>query len=196
MAVVGYARVSSLDQNLARQQAALEGVDRLFEDKSSGRSTDGRPALQELLRYVREGDVVRVKSPDRLARSAVDLLNLVEELQAKGVAIEFVDQPSLNTNDKHGRFSLTVLAAFAELERAMIRERQAEGIALARERGVYRGRKPRLSPVAIQWAREQIDKHKVPKAEVARQLKVSRATLYDALHGRGGYRDEDEGGER
>lgn len=130
--VVGYVRVSAADQNEARQLKALGGVDRLFSEKVSGKSADDRAQLQEMLAYLREGDKVRVQSPDRLARSTTDLLALVEKLKSKGVALEFVDNPALNTDTPQGEFMLTVLAAIAQLERKTIRERQAEGIAIAK----------------------------------------------------------------
>lgn len=188
MAVVGYARVSAADQNLARQREALADVDRLFSDSRSGKSADDRPGLTALLSYVREGDVVRAVSIDRLARSARDLLNLIEGLRERGVEVEFVDQPTLNTTDKTGEFMLTVLAAVAQLERRMIRERQAEGIAVAKTKGVY-ARAPALTPEQITEARARIEAG-VPKAVVARSLGVGRTTLYTALEGRGVY---DEG---
>lgn len=182
--VVGYARVSSADQNLARQRQALGDVDRLFEDTVSG-STRDRPQLAEMLAYVREGDVVRVKSPDRLARSTRDLLDLVGGLNDRGVSVEFLDNPALSTNTPQGTFMLTVLGAVAELERAVIRERQAEGIALAKARGAY-ARGPKISPEQLEDARRRIADG-VPKATVARDLGVGRQTLYDALAGRGVY---------
>ena len=100
--VVGYVRVSAADQNEARQLEALGTVDRLFCEKVSGKNTDDRVQLQEMLSYVRDGDTVRVKSPDRLARSTTDLLAIVERLKAKGVALEFVDNPALNTDTPQG----------------------------------------------------------------------------------------------
>lgn len=183
--VVGYARVSTTDQNLGRQREALAGVDKLFEEERSGKDR-ARPKLVEALAYVREGDTFRVKSPDRLARSTVDLLAILDELGGKGVAVEFVDAPQLNTASAQGRFMLTILGAVAELERATTRERQAEGIALAKARGVYKGRTKALTPEQVQSARERVDAG-VPKAVVARDLGVSRQTLYDALAGRGVY---------
>jgi DNA invertase Pin-like site-specific DNA recombinase len=134
---------------------------------------------------VREGDKVRVKSPDRLARSTRDLLDLIEQFDAKGVAVEFVDNPALNTNTPQGEFMLTILAAVAQLERATIRERQAEGIAIAKRKGVY-DRAPKLTHEQIAHARERVDAS-VPKAKVARDLGVSRQTLYAALGGQGKY---------
>lgn len=129
--VVGYVRVSSADQNEARQVEAIGPVDRLFSEKVSGKSTD-RAQLQEMLAYVREGDTVKVLSPDRLARSTTDLLGLVEQLRAKVVAVEFVDNPALNTDSPTGDFMLTILAGVAQFERATLRERQAAGIAIAK----------------------------------------------------------------
>ncbi|MDO5752434.1 recombinase family protein [Arthrobacter sp.] len=183
--VVGYVRVSAADQNEARQLEALGTLDRLFCEKVSGKNTDGRPQLQEMLTYVRDGDKVRVKSPDRLARSTTDLLALVEQLKAKGVALEFIDNPALNTDTPQGEFTLTVLAAIAQLERKTIHERQAEGIAIAKRNGVYE-RVLKLTPEQIQLARERIAQG-VPKAKVARDLGVSRQTLYAALNGSGKY---------
>lgn len=183
--VIGYVRVSAADQNEARQLEALGSVDRLFSEKISGKNTEDRAQLQEMLIYVRDGDKVRVKSPDRLARSTTDLLALVERLKAKGVALEFIDNPALNTDTPQGEFMLTVLAAIAQLERKTIRERQAEGIAIAKRNGVY-DRVLKLSPEQIQLARQRIDQD-VPKAKVARDLGVSRQTLYAALAGNGKY---------
>ncbi|WP_062946895.1 recombinase family protein [Brachybacterium sp. sponge] len=185
--VVGYVRVSSIDQNESRQVAALGDVDRLFTERVSGKDVRSRPMLQELIAYVREGDLVRVKSPDRLSRSTTDLLALMEQMKGKGVDVEFVDNPALNTGTPQGTFMLTILAAVAELERATIRERQAEGIALAKQRGVYE-RSPALTTEQIATARERIATG-VPKAVVARDLGVSRQTLYTALKGAGAYRD-------
>ncbi|MFF1633457.1 recombinase family protein [Leifsonia sp. NPDC058248] len=182
--VVGYARVSAADQNEARQLEAIGEVDRLFSEKVSGKSTD-RPQLQEMLAYVREGDTIRVKSPDRLARSTTDLLGMVERLKAQGVALEFVDNPALNTETPQGSFMLTILAAVAELERATIRERQAEGIAIAKAAGKYE-RGPKLTSEQIEEARERVAAG-VPKARVARDLGCSRQTLHAALSGAGKY---------
>jgi DNA invertase Pin-like site-specific DNA recombinase len=186
--VVGYVRVSSADQNEARQVEAIGPVDRLFSEKVSGRTTS-RAQLQEMLAYVREGDTVKVKSPDRLARSTTDLLGLVEQLRAKGVAVEFVDDPALNTDNPTGEFMLTILAAVAQLERATLRERQAEGIAIAKRKGVY-DRGPKLTAEQVAEARRRVADG-VPKAAVARSLAVSRQTLHTALKGEGRYAEVD-----
>lgn len=183
--VVGYVRVSALDQNEARQVEALSDVGRVFSEKVSGKNINDREQLKELLAYVREGDTVRAKSPDRLARSTRDLLDLVEQFKEKGVAVEFVDNPALNTSTPQGEFMLTILAAVAQLERATIRERQAEGIAIAKRKGVYE-RSPKLTSEQIAHARERVDAG-VPKAKVARDLGVSRQTLYAALGAKGRY---------
>lgn len=183
--VVGYVRVSAPDQNPARQLAAVGVVDKMFSEKASGKNTGEREQLQAMLAYVRKGDTVRVKSPDRLARSTTDLLALVERLKADGVDLEFVDNPALNTDTAQGEFLLTVLAAIAQLERQTIRERQAEGIAIARKNGVY-DRMPKLSPSQIKLARQRIDQG-VAKSKIARELDVSRQTLYAALAGNGKY---------
>lgn len=183
--VVGYVRVSAADQNEARQLEAIGDVHRLFSEKVSGKNVDDRAQLKEMLAYVREGDKVRVKSPDRLARSTTDLLALVEQLKSKRVALEFVDNPALNTDTPQGEFMLTVLAAISQLERKTIRERQAEGIAIAKRKGVY-DRAPKLSSEQIEEARQRVAAD-VPKAKVARDLGVSRQTLYAALSGTGKY---------
>lgn len=124
--VVGYVRVSAPDQNPARQLAAVGVVDELFSEKASGKNTSERVQLQAMLAYVRKGDKIRVKSPDRLARSTTDLLALVERLKADEVASEFVNNPALNTDTPQGEFMLTVLSAIAQLERQTIREGQED----------------------------------------------------------------------
>lgn len=182
--VVGYVRVSAADQNEARQLEALGEVDRLFSEKVSGKSRE-REQLEEMFAYVRTGDVVRVKSPDRLSRSTRDLLAMVEELRAKGVEIEFVDNPALNTDTPNGEFMLTILGAVAQLERSVARERQAEGIAIAKANGTY-DRPPALTGEQLVTARALVQQG-VPKAEIARRLGVSRQTLYTALGGKGVY---------
>lgn len=187
--VVGYVRVSTTEQNPARQYEALGECDRVFTDKVSGKSRTERAALNEMIAYVRDGDVVRVASLDRLARSLRDLLALVEELTGKGVTVEF-DHERLTfapgSSDPRSGLMLGILGAFAEFERAIIRERQAEGIALAKAAGKYRGRAKRLTPEQIEAARQRVAEG-VPVARVARDLGVARTTLYDALSGRGAY---------
>ena len=138
---VGYIRVSTLEQNEARQEVLMEqlGVDKVYLDKMSGKSKD-RPQLQAMMQYVREGDVVIVESISRFARNTKDLLSLIEELDQKNVA--FISQKeNIDTNTPSGRFMLTVFAALAQLERETTLQRQKEGIQIAKENGVYKGRK-------------------------------------------------------
>lgn len=178
---VGYVRVSSTDQNEARQVEALSGVERLFTDKVSGKNTE-RPALAQMLAYVREGDTVRCASMDRLARSLSDLLALVRDLTDKGVCVEFVKERLTFTgeDDAASTLLLQVMGAVAEFERSIIRERQSQGIAIAKANGVYKGRAKALSPEQVAEARQRIASG-VAKAVVARDLGVSRQTLYTAL---------------
>src|SRR4051794_31008045 len=143
---IGYVRVSSLDQNEQRQ---LEGVDvdKKFTDKASGKDMN-RPQLRAALDYAREGDVLVVHSMDRLARNLDDLRRIVTELTGRGVVVEFVKEHLHFTAEDNAmsKLLLSVMGAFAEFERALIKERQREGIALAKQRGVYKGRKPSLTP--------------------------------------------------
>lgn len=180
--VVGYGRVSSTSQNEARQVEALSECDRVFVDKASGKSTD-RPELTAALDYVRDGDTLRTPSMDRLARNTVDLLGLVESLTERGVTVEFIKERLTFSGDKGdhiGTLMLTILGGIAQFERALIRERQAEGIALAKQRGVYKGRAKALSTEQVAEARQRVADG-VPKAKIARDLGVSRQTLYAAL---------------
>lgn len=181
--IVGYGRISSTSQNEARQLDALTGCDRLFIDKASGKSTADRPELRAVLDYVREGDTLRTPSMDRLARNTVDLLGLVERLTERGVTVEFIKEGltfSGGKDDHIGTLMLTILGGIAQFERALIKERQAEGIALAKERGVYRGRAKALTAEQVEAARVRVS-NGVAKAKVARDLGVSRQTLYNAL---------------
>lgn len=137
-----YARVSSTDQNTARQEALTEAlsVDKTFVDKCSGKNTE-RTALKEMLAFVREGDVVVVESISRLARNTRDLLSIIDKFTE--LRVEFVSQKeNIDTTTPTGKFILTVFGAIAELEREYILQRQAEGIAIAKANGVYKGRKP------------------------------------------------------
>lgn len=141
---IGYARVSTIEQNEARQLVAFEGftekITKTFIDKISGKDTN-RPQLQAMLEYVREGDVVVVSEFSRLARSTRDMLQIVQELTDKGVGLISLKE-QINTDSSTGRFMLTVFAALAELERDTILQRQHEGIAIAKQQGKYKGRKP------------------------------------------------------
>ena len=180
---IGYARVSSKDQNLERQTGALkkEKVFRIFTDTASGSSTH-RPGLDGALNYLRPGDQLIVTSMDRLARSLIDLHRLVGDLTARDVSVKFIKEGqtySLNSTPL-AKLMLGLLGSVAEFERAIIRERQAEGIARAKERGVYKGRAKVLTDEQLAQAREWVGEG-VPKAEVARRLGIGRTTLYSYL---------------
>ena len=177
---IGYVRVSSLDQNPQRQ---LEHVDvgRVFTDKASGKDTQ-RPELDSLLTFAREGDTVVVHSMDRLARNLDDLRRLVQKLTKRGVRIEFVKGRLTFTGvvSPLAMLRLAGRGAFAEFERALIHERQREGIALAKKRGLYRGRKKALSPEQAAELRQRAAVGE-QKAKLAREFGISRETLYQYL---------------
>ena len=180
--VIGYVRTSSAGQNPERQLAAIGQVDRLFQEAVSAK-TRQRPQLEEMLRYARAGDHLRVASMDRLARSVVDLNAIVQELTGKGVLVEFIHEGlTFNKGNEQpfAQFQLNIMASFAQLERAIIRERQAEGIAAAKKRGVYKGRAKALTEEQLAQAREDIDKG-VPKTVIARRYGVHRSTLHRRL---------------
>jgi len=181
---VGYTRVSSLDQNLARQ---LEGVplDRTFTDSASGRST-ARPQLAAMLAFVRDGDTVIVHSMDRLARNLDDLRALVKTLTGRGVRVQFCKEQLTFTGEDTAMATLllSVMGAFAEFERSLIRERQREGIALARQRGAYHGRARALNTEQVARLRQQAADG-IPKATLAREYGISRETVYQYLRAPG-----------
>ena len=180
---IGYARVSSKDQNLDRQLAALkkEKVFRVFTDTVSGSSTQ-RPGLDGALNYVRAGGQLIVVSMDRLARSLIDLHRLVDDLTERGVSVKFLKEGQVYSQDSTpvAKLMLGLLGSVAEFERSIIRERQAEGIAKAKARGVYKGRAKVLNEEQIMQAREWVSAG-IPKAEVARRLGIGRTTLYKYL---------------
>lgn len=180
---VGYIRVSSVGQNDARQ---LEGMalDKTFTDTASGKDTQ-RPQLQAMLDHVREGDHVYVHSMDRLARSLGDLEGIVKGLTGRGVAVTFTTQGMTFTGEDSpmNTLMLQMLGAVGQFERALIRERQREGIAIAKAKGdVYKGRKPSLDAAGVDKLRAMVAEG-TPKAEIARELGISRATLYGYLKG-------------
>ncbi|EML5473589.1 recombinase family protein, partial [Pseudomonas aeruginosa] len=177
---IGYIRVSTLDQNPDRQLESVQ-VGKVFIDKASGKDTQ-RPQLDALLGYVREGDTLVVHSMDRLARNLDDLRRMVQQLTGRGVRIEFVKESLTFTGEDSpmANLLLSVMGAFAEFERALIRERQREGISLAKQRGVYRGRKKALSDSRIEELRRRVEARE-PKAALAREFGISRATLYEYL---------------
>ena len=177
---IGYVRVSSFDQNPERQLEQVE-VGKVFTDKASGKDTQ-RPELDALLSFVREGDTVVVHSMDRLARNLDDLRRLVQKLTKRGVRIEFVKECLTFTGEDSpmANLMLSVMGAFAEFERALIRERQREGIALAKQRGAYRGRKKALSPEQVAELQQRVAAGE-QKAKLSREFGISRETLYQYL---------------
>lgn len=180
MARVGYTRVSSEAQNLDRQLDGI-AVDKIFADKVSGKNTQ-RPKLDELLDYVRDGDTVVVHSMDRLARNLDDLRQLVRGLTGRGVRVEFVKENLTFTGDDSpmATLLLSIMGSFAEFERALIRERQMEGIAQAKKRGVYTGRKKALTNEQVIDIRDRITAGET-KSALAREYGISRETLYQHL---------------
>jgi DNA invertase Pin-like site-specific DNA recombinase len=174
---IGYVRVSTEEQNTIRQEVMLQelGVDEIYIDKASGKSTD-RPELKKMMTYVRRGDSVIVESISRFARNTKDLLELIDILSAKEVT--FVSKKeSIDTDTPTGRFMLTVFGAVAELEREYILQRQREGIEIAKKQGKYKGRKPIVAPdfdrVVSRWRSGEITAVKAMEL-----LKMSRGTFY------------------
>ena len=177
---IGYIRVSTFEQNPQRQLEQVQ-VDRVFIDKASGKDVR-RPQLSELMEFIREGDTVVVHSMDRLARNLDDLRRIVQGLVKRGICVEFVKEHLTFTGEDSpmATLMLSVMGAFAEFERTLIRERQREGIVLAKQRGAYRGRKKALPPDKIEELRRQIADG-ATKAQAARDFGISRETLYNYL---------------
>jgi DNA invertase Pin-like site-specific DNA recombinase len=182
--LVGYIRVSTEEQNTARQQEALAelNLDKIFTDKASGKDTD-RPQLQAALAHLREGDTFIIYSMDRLSRSLTDLINTVRGLTAKGVKVQFIKEALTFTGDNNpmANLLLGVMGSLAEWERAVIRERQMAGIAIAKTKGAYKGRKKALT------SREQVELKELAaaganKTALAKKFDISRQTLYTYLN--------------
>ena len=177
MALVGYARVSTVGQSLDTQLQALAECSTIFQEKVSG-ARDDRPQLAQLLNFVREGDVVLVTKLDRLARNTRHLLEISEYLQSKQVALRILNL-GINTSTPTGKLMLTMIGAIATFERELMLERQAEGIELAKQRGVYKGRKPTAmakgNEVLALLARG------LTKAETARQAGISVSSVQRIL---------------
>jgi DNA invertase Pin-like site-specific DNA recombinase len=188
---IGYIRVSSYDQNPDRQLEQVP-VDRAFTDKASGKDAL-RPELERLLAFVRDGDTVLVHSMDRLARNLDDLRRIVQGLTRRGVRIEFVKENLAFTGEDSpmANLMLSVMGAFAEFERALLKERQREGIALARQRGAYRGRKKALSPERAAELRRRAQAGE-KKQRLAREFGITRPTLYQYLRQEAGGQAEIE----
>ena len=174
---IGYIRISTTDQNTARQEVLMQelGVEQVYIDRMSGKNTD-RPELKRMLSFVREGDVVIVESISRFARNTKDLLELVEQLTSKQV--EFISKKeAIDNTIPTGKFMLTVFGAVAELEREYILQRQKEGIAIAKEKGVYKGRKPiehpKFDEVVSLWKNGDIT-----ATEAMKRLNKKPSTFY------------------
>lgn len=179
--LIGYVRVSTIEQNTGRQLDGIP-VGKVFTEKRSGKDTD-RPELARCLEFCREGDTLVVHSMDRLARNLDDLRKLVLGLTKRGVRVQFVKEGLTFTGEDSAMSNLllSVMGAFAEFERALLLERQREGIAIAKKAGVYRGRKPSLTPDKVDELRSRVQAG-VPKAKVAREYGISRETLYHYLN--------------
>ena len=177
---VGYIRVSSFDQKTDRQ---LDGIklDQVFIDKASGKDIQ-RPELEKLLAYVRTGDAIVVHSMDRLARNLDNLRQLVHKFTSRGVRVQFIKEGLTFTGEDSpmSTLLLSVMGAFAEFERALIRERQREGIELAKKRGAYRGRKKMLTTEQIKKIKERVTAGEM-KSKIAKDFGISRETLYQYL---------------
>lgn len=182
---IGYVRVSSLDQNPDQQIEDLKAqqAEKIFMDKVSGKNTD-RPELQRMLSFIREGDTLIVHSLDRLARNLADLLTMVQDLTCRGVSVIFLNERlSFEAGadaSPTSKLMLSMIGAFAEFERSMIRRRQAEGIALAKERGVYKGRPRSISDETLETVNALVEQG-VPLATAAKKVGISRSTVYRYL---------------
>jgi DNA invertase Pin-like site-specific DNA recombinase len=178
MSVVGYRRVSTVDQNFDRQD--LGAVDKLFEEKLSGKNAKDRPALNAMLDWVREGDSVLVHSIDRLARDLRDLQAIIQTLNDKGVSITFRSESltfSASSDDAFAKLQLQMMGAFAEFERNIIRKRQADGIAKAKARGAYKGRPKTVDDAKVRKLKEA----GMGATAIAKELGIGRATVYKSL---------------
>jgi DNA invertase Pin-like site-specific DNA recombinase len=183
MTTIGYARVSTTDQNLDLQEATLRaaGCELIRSEKRSGTTTTGREALRTVLDFLRAGDILMVTRIDRLARSIGDLQDIVRTVKARGASLRATEQP-IDTSTAAGKCFLDMLGVFAEFETNLRRERQLEGIADAKARGVYKGRKPSVDVAKVKAMHAE---GKGPSA-IAKELGIGRASVYRALEGKVG----------
>ena len=179
MATIGYARVSSYGQSLDVQLDKLKHCDRVFQEKQSGRSTDKREQLSLCMDYVRDGDTLVVTKLDRLARSTRDLLNILNALEEKKVKLNVIDQ-QIDTSTAAGRLLVTMLGSIAEFENDLRKDRQADGISLARRNGVKFGRKKALTETQVQELRQKRTEGLLIK-DLMEHYKLSKASVYRAL---------------
>ena len=179
---IGYVRVSTVEQNEARQVKALKehDIERWYIEKASAKDKN-RPKLQDMLSFVREGDTIFIHSFDRLARNTIDLLTIVEELKDKNVKLVSI-KDNIDFNSDTGKFMLTILGAVAELERSILKERQREGIEIAKKQGKFKGRTPiKLNKAKWEALYSDMTKGYITKQEMARKLDISVPTLYRRL---------------
>jgi DNA invertase Pin-like site-specific DNA recombinase len=178
MTVIGYARVSTIDQDLSIQETALRaaGCELIRAEKRSGTTTAGRTELQTVLDFIRNDDVLMVTRIDRLARSIGDLQDIVRGLKAKGASLKAIEQP-IDTSTATGKCFLDMLGVFAEFETNLRRERQLEGIVKAKAAGVYKGRKARIDPTEV----AQLRAEGLGASAIAKQLRIGRASVYRVL---------------
>ncbi|UQR59907.1 recombinase family protein [Bradyrhizobium sp. C-145] len=178
MTIIGYARVSTTDQHLDLQENALRaaGCDLIRSEKRSGTTTAGREELRTVLDFLRAGDTLMVTRIDRLARSVGDLQDIVRTVKARGASLKATEQP-IDTGTAAGKCFLDMLSVFAEFETNLRRERQLEGIADAKARGVYQGRKASIDPAQVKALRAQ----GMGASDIAKTLKIGRASVYRVL---------------
>ena len=188
---IGYARVSTTDQDTALQVATLRaaGCGVVREEKASATTTEGRTELQTILEFLRPGDVLTVTRIDRLARSIADLQAIVKTIREKGAALACTEQP-VDTSTAAGKAFLDMLSVFAEFETNLRRERQMEGIAKAKAAGVYKGRKPSIDPGEVGVLRAE----GLGATEIAKRLGIGRASVYRVLEGLDAHRQEEVAG--
>lgn len=175
---IGYRRVSSVDQNLDRQD--LGDIDKLFEEKLSAATAKDRPELQGMINFARDGDEVIVWSIDRAARDLRDLQMIIQTLNDKNVSITFLSENltfAPSSNDPFAKLQLHLMGAFAEFERSIIRKRQAEGIAKAKAKGVYKGRKPTIDPIKVM----ELHNDGLGPSKIAEKMGISRVSVYRAM---------------
>jgi len=177
-ALIGYARVSTIDQDTAVQVAALKafGCSAIRQEKASGTTTNGRPELATVLEFLRAGDSLVVTRVDRLARSLVDLQTIVHEIKRKGAFLKATDQP-IDTSTAAGKAFFDMLGVFAEFETNLRKERQLEGIAAAKAKGIYKGRKPSIAAETVL----ELARKGVGGSAIAKRLKISRTSVYRLL---------------
>lgn len=179
--LIGYARVSSTGQSLEvqQEQLAAAGCEKVFAEKRSGTTTDGRTALSDAIDFAREGDTLIVTRLDRLARSSADLFGIIGKLNAKGIGFRCLQQGSVDTTTSMGKLVLGILGAVAEFEADIRKERQRDGIEKAKGRGVYKGRPATIDVAKVRELREA----GVGPSDIAKQLGIGRASVYRVLDG-------------